>query len=177
MNVKDLKFALLWPCLLLAISMSANMLQKAEAGEPGRKIRVLYVGGDWKAQLPNYQGNTPMRGFFVKQEVEKAAPGIFDFTLWTSYEFLQYADSEMLRQWDVVVMGDVMGQSVLPRHVRAMREFVEGGGGFWYCDNHKAFSFYVKENSFRRRCQPADGSGRQTDDCSQASHCKRSKLG
>jgi len=99
--VNYLERGLLWTCLFLAISMSVNLLQKAEAGEPGRKIRVLYVGGDWKAQLPNYQGNTPMRGFFVKQEVEKAAPGRFDFTLWTSYEFLQYADVETLRQWDV----------------------------------------------------------------------------
>src|SRR4051812_25266221 len=42
------------------------------------KIRVLSVGGDWKSQLPNYRGTTPLRGHFVHREVEKATPGKFD---------------------------------------------------------------------------------------------------
>src|ERR1700682_2908832 len=90
----------------------------APGAQAAQKTRVLFVGGDWKAQLPNYQGKTPLRGFFVRQEVEKAAPGRFEFTLWTSYEFLQYGDSASLRKFDVLVVGDVMGQSVLPRLVK-----------------------------------------------------------
>ena len=89
-----------------------------------------------------------MRGYFVKQEVEKAAPGRFDFTLWTSYEFLQYGDAETLKAFDVVVVGDVMGQSVVPRLVKGLSDYIETGGGLMYCDNHKAFSFYTKELSF-----------------------------
>jgi len=126
----------------------ACALPVGNASGAGEKTRVLFVGGDWKSQLPNFQGSTPLRGFFVRQEVEKAAPGRFEFTLWTSYEFLQYGDCESLKSWDVIVVGDVMGQSVLPRLVRAVREYVEGGGGLWYCDNHKAFMFYTKELSF-----------------------------
>jgi hypothetical protein len=129
-------------CMVLILGAAAA----ATASEG--KVRVLYVGGDWKSQLPNYQGKTPLRGHFVRQVVEKAAPGRFDFTLWTSYEFLQYGDSESLRKYDVIVAGDVMGQSVLPRLVRGLTEFVEGGGGFWYGDNHKAFMFYTRELSF-----------------------------
>jgi len=135
-------------CLCALMLLFAGLPKEADAADADGKIRVLYVGGDWKAQLPNFNGDTPMRGFFVKQEVEKAAPGRFDFTLWTSYEYLQYAEVESLRQWDVIVIGDIMGLSFLPRAARAMREFVEGGGGFWYCDNHKAFNFYMKERSF-----------------------------
>jgi len=134
-------------CLCLLPAVSAGLCRPAVAGA-AEKMRVLFVGGDWKAQLPNFQGKTPLRGHFVKQEVEKAAPGRFDFTLWTSYEFLQYGDSESLKQWDVIVVGDIMGQSVLPRLIRGVTEFVEGGGGLWYCDNHKAFSFSTKELSF-----------------------------
>lgn len=122
------------------------------AGEPAQpregKTHVLFVGGDWKSQLPNYKGKTPLRGYFVRQEVEKAAPGQFDFTLWTNYEFQQYADAESLRRFDVVVVGDIMGQGIMPRTVRGLTDFVEGGGGFLYCDNHKAFSFNTRERSF-----------------------------
>ena len=110
-----------------------------------KKMRVLYVGGDWKAQLD--AADKPMRGHFIKREVDKVAPGRFDFTLWTSYEFLQYADAQSLGQFDVVVAGDVMGQSVMPRLVEAMSQFVRKGGGLWYCDNHKSFSFLTKERS------------------------------
>lgn len=121
------------------------------AGE--EPIRVLFVGGDWKAQLPNYQGQRPLRGYFVRDEVNKAAPGRFDFTLWTSYELLQYGEPASLGKFDVIVAGDVMGQSVLPRLVRAMDDFVQRGGGFLYCDNHKAFSFNTKESASPASCR------------------------
>ena len=131
--------------LLLALALGAFAA--------GGKVHVLFVGGDWKSQLPNFKGNDPrhpipLRGYFVRQEVEKAAPGEFDFTLWTSYEFLQYADADSLAPFDVIVAGDIMGEGVLPRVVTALTAFVERGGGFMYCDNHKAFRFNTKERSF-----------------------------
>ena len=100
----------------LWLGILGGAAQAKAADEP---IRVLVVGGDWKSQLPNYQGKTPLRGFFIRDEVNKAAPGRFDFTLWTSYELLQYGEPASLGKFDVIVVGDVMGQSVLPRLVRA----------------------------------------------------------
>lgn len=133
-------------CLASITAVAALALPaRLDAAE---KTRVLFVGGDWKAQLPNYQGKRPLRGFFVRQQVERAAPGRLEFTLQTSYEFLQYGDAESLAKYDVIVVGDTMGQSVLPRLVRGITEFVEGGGGLWYCDNHKAFMFYTVARSF-----------------------------
>ena len=149
------------------------------AAAADKPIRVLFVGGDWKAQLPNYQGKTPLRGFFVRDEVQKAAPGQFEFTLWTSYEFLQYGEPSSLSKFDVIVAGDVMGQSVMPRLVRATAPDwpVEHGGGFLYCDNHKAFSFNTKELSFDsvlpidvEPFRPADPA------LSQPLHCKEKPL-
>jgi uncharacterized membrane protein len=139
------------PIRALAMLLAAATVMAAPAAAAladDVKVRVLFVGGDWKSQLPNYQGRTPLRGWFVRDAVEKAAPGKFDLTLWTSYEFLQYGDSESLRQFDAIVCGDLMGQSVMPRLVKGLADFVQGGGGFWYCDNHKAFMFYTKELSF-----------------------------
>ncbi len=132
-------------CLLVSVMAAVAWCSHAEAAE--KPIRVLFVGGDWKSQLPNYQGSRPLRGFFVRQEVARAAPGEFEFTLWTSYEFLQYANAKNLKRFDVIVAGDVMGQSFVPRVVEGMKAFVEGGGGFLYCDNHKAFSFNTVEDS------------------------------
>lgn len=129
------------------LCMACVLTLSAAAQGQQQKIRVLFVGGDWKSQLPEFNG-TAMRGYFVRDAVEKAAPGRFEFTLWTSYEFLQYGDSQTLGQFDVLMVGDIMGQSVTPRLVKAMDEYVRAGGGFWYCDNHKAFSFYAVEKSF-----------------------------
>ena len=132
---------------LLAVGLALAAWTAPAAAAEG-KVRVLFVGGDWKSQMPNFQGKTPLRGYFVRQEVEKAAPGQFEFTLWTSYELLQYGDAESLRPFDVIVCGDVMGESVVPRLAKGLTAFVDGGGGFWYGDNHKAFMFYTKELSF-----------------------------
>src|SRR4051812_44555590 len=119
--------------ILLAVVLAVG------AADP--PTRVLFVGGDWKSQLEAWHGTTPLRGHFVRAVVDAAAPGRFDFPLWTSYEFLQYGDAESLGRFDVVVVGDIMGQSVMPRLAAGVEAFVRGGGGFWYCDNHKAFSF------------------------------------
>ncbi|HUT89637.1 MAG TPA: glutamine amidotransferase [Thermoguttaceae bacterium] len=139
-----------WMGRMLICGFIVAGLVVASAGRAGaeeRKIRVLFVGGDWKAQLTNFQGKRPLRGHFVRQEVEKAAPGKFDFTLWTSYEFLQYGDRQALRAFDVIVAGDFKGEAILPRLMRGLADFVEGGGGFLYGDNHKAFTWTRLEQS------------------------------
>lgn len=124
-------------------------------GPRRRKIRVLFVGGDWKSLLPNYRylkdnqpAVRPLRGFYVKQRVDQTAPGQFEFTLWTSYEFLQYGDRQSLREFDMVVMEDVMGTSMVPRVVEGMRDFVAGGGGVMFGDGFKAMMYDRIELSF-----------------------------
>ena len=138
------------------------------------KIRVLFVGGDWKSQLPQYithagyqylqkhpvswrralpraiakKVSIPMRGYFVRTVVDKAAPGRFVFTLWTSYQFLQYGDAESLKQFDVIVCGGMQGESMLPRLVAGIKAFVKGGGGLMYADSYKNFSSYRRRWSF-----------------------------
>ncbi|NNM86968.1 MAG: hypothetical protein HKL95_00440, partial [Phycisphaerae bacterium] len=118
-------------------------------------IRVLFVGGDWKSMLPNYHymkdgkpAVRPLRGFYVRERVEKLAPGKFHFTLWTSYEYLQYGDRQSLREFDVVVMEDVMGTSVVSRLVEGMRAFVADGGGVMFGDGYKAMTYDRLELSF-----------------------------
>jgi uncharacterized membrane protein len=133
--------------LIIAFAFPPTM-PIANASQAGQPIRVLFVGGDWKSQLPDYQGHTPLRGYFVRGVVDQAAPGAFQFTLWTSYEFLRYGDAETFKRFDVIVVGDVMGQSVVPRLVQGMEEFVKGGGGVMFCDNHKAFSCQTRQRSF-----------------------------
>ncbi len=140
-----------WKVVALVMVGCALLMVAASDAAAAEKTRVLFVGGDWKSQLPNYrtkEGTKPMRGYFVRQALDKAAPGKFELTLWTSYEFLQYGDAESLKHFDVVVVGDVMGQGIMPRLAKGVSAFVDGGGGFMYCDNHKAFSFNTLERSF-----------------------------
>jgi uncharacterized membrane protein len=139
--------AILIRILFLTFIVGAMPSRRAFAAHDGI-IQVLYVGGDWKSQLTNYQQKTPLRGHFVQSIVSAAAPGRFNFTFWTSYEFLQYGDEQSLAPYDVIVVGDVMGESVLPRLANGLATFVKQGGGLWYCDNHKAFSFVTRERSF-----------------------------
>ncbi len=113
--------------------------------------RVLFVGGDWKSQIsgdPVDPKNPPLRGHFVRRQTQGAAAGELTFTLWTNYEFLQYADETSLRRFDVIVVGDLPGPSMTARVAKAVETFVDGGGGFLYCDNHKGFSFISREMSF-----------------------------
>ena len=126
--------------VLIALMVMGVCLCSAQTST--NKIRVLFVGGDWKEQIETY------RGHFVEREVEKAAPGEFAFTQWTTYEFLQYAEPSSLRPYDVIVAGDFMAGAMMPRVVKAVEAFVADGGGFMYCDNHKAFMFSTREVSF-----------------------------
>jgi len=83
-----------------------------------QRIRVLFVGGDWKAQLPG------LRGDFRPQRGREGGAGDFRFYALTTYEFLQYGDAESLRAFDVVAVGDLKGQSVVPRLMEGLTRFV-----------------------------------------------------
>ncbi len=130
--------------LVLAVCLAAT----ADTRRRSSRCGCCSWAATGRRSCPITRAQTPLRGYFVRREVEKAAPGRFAFTLWTSYELLQYGDAESLQPFDVIVVGDTMGQSVMPRLVRGLTAFVEGGGGFLYCDNHKAFSFNTRELSF-----------------------------
>jgi hypothetical protein len=90
----------------------------------------------------------PLRGYFIKQQVNKVAPGKFSFTLWTTYRFLQYGDAQSLKRFDVIVEGDMQHESILPRLVRGVTAFVKGGGGIMFTDAYKPFFNYSKALSF-----------------------------
>jgi hypothetical protein len=54
-----------WFCLVLAsLGLPGVGARQAQAAA---KIRVLFVGGDWKSQLPNYRGTMPLRGHFIRR--------------------------------------------------------------------------------------------------------------
>ena len=107
-------------------------------------LKVLTVTGDWMSQAwyqdkwtardgqPNLQ-----RGRFIASEVEKAAPGRFEFTDITNYEGQEYLDANWLSQFDVLLLGDITGWSLNPRFQAAVRPFVENGGGLVYCGSWK----------------------------------------
>ena len=89
------------------------------AAAADKPIRVLFVGGDWKARLAGLsRGKNRCVASSFATRFKRRRPGQFDFTLWTSYEFLQYGEPASLGKFDVIVAGDVMGQSVLPRLAR-----------------------------------------------------------
>ena len=107
------------PALFILFLCTLCLSLPTRAAAADHPTRVLFVGGDWKSQLTNYQQKTPLRGHFVQQQVDAIAPGEFIFTFWTSYEFLQYGDEQSLAPFNVIVVGDTMGQSVLPRWSKA----------------------------------------------------------
>ena len=108
------------------------------------KIKVLLSTGDWKSQ-PWYQDvamktkegkPSVYRGRFIIQEVEKVAPGRFEFTEIPNYLAQEYIDADYLSQFDVVLLGDIMPHFPLSWQ-KAVNEFVHNGGGLIYCANHK----------------------------------------
>ncbi len=109
------------------------------------KIRVLAVTGDWKTQawyqdvwMPK-PGESPKlyRGRFIAAKVNEAAPGKFEFTDITNYAGQEYLDANYLSQFDVLVLGDIVGWSLSPRFQAAIGDFVRNGGGVIYCASHK----------------------------------------
>jgi hypothetical protein len=103
--------------------------------------RVLVIDGDWKTQAWYQdvwnQNKKLMRGRFIASQVEKAAPGKFVWTQLTSYEGAQYVDANYLSQFDIVLLGDVIGWTLPPRFMDGLKTFVQNGGGFAYLASWK----------------------------------------
>jgi hypothetical protein len=121
----------------------------SQAHDPGGKIRVLTISGDWKSQ-PWYQdvwlqgrgedrkgSGVFYRGRFIAREVERVAPGQFEFTDITNYQAQAYGDAAYFSQFDVIACGDVMGYSLSPRFYDGLKNFVQNGGGFLYAASVK----------------------------------------
>lgn len=110
-------------------------------GAPQNRVRVLVIDGDWKTQSW-YQDvwnrdKKLMRGRYIAAQVEKTTPGKFAFTQLTSYEGAQYVDANYLSQFDVVLLGDVIGWTLPPRFMDGLKTFVQNGGGFAYLASWK----------------------------------------
>ncbi len=142
--------------LLAALPALLPHSAQAQATKP---LRVLTISGDWKSQ-PWYQDvwmqgkgtegkgtNVKYRGRFIAQEVERAAPGRFQFTDITNATGQQYGD-QLFRNYDVVVMGDVVGWSLPPRFQTALRDYVRGGGGLVYAASYKWSTALMKNTPF-----------------------------
>ncbi|NQT86530.1 hypothetical protein HQ560_07190, partial [bacterium] len=121
-----------------------------------RGVNVLMTTGDWKNQtwyqqrwMRDKEGKPRIyRGRFIEQEVHKAAPGRFEFTHVPNYIAQQYLDAELLSQFDVLVIGDIMVH-LSDTFQTAVRDFVKEGGGLLYCANHKwAMGIKVKGQPF-----------------------------
>lgn len=132
--MKIIRFFLLFVCLTTAV-----LAPSCQAQQPG-KTRVLLVTGDWKSQAwyqDVWMGGKVFRGRFIAREVEKAAPGKFEFTQMTNYEAQQYLDANYLSQFDVLLMGDVVGWSFTPRFFEGVQKFTENGGGLAWVASYK----------------------------------------
>ena len=117
--------------------------------------KVLMVTGDWKTQewYQNWMTKPGeevklYRGRLIAREVEKAAPGQFEFTDVTNYTGQEYLDADWLSQFDVLLLGDIMGLSLNPRFLAAVEDFVKDGGGLVYCASHKWRSSAQKNTPF-----------------------------
>lgn len=135
--------SLLLATMLWLYSGVSHAQQPVQAPTAGRRWRVLTITGDWKSQ-PFYQdvwmdgkGERLFRSRFIAREVEKAAPGRFEFTDITNYSGQQYGDAAYFSQFDVVLIGDIVGWSLPDRFLRGLQSFVQHGGGFVYAASYK----------------------------------------
>jgi len=140
----------------LAVVVCVAFLAQAITLYGAEPIKVLTVTGDWKSQ-EWYQetwmakpGEKPRlyRGRFIACEVEKVAPGQFEFTDITNYTGQEYMDADYLSQFDVLLLGDVMGLSLNPRFHAAIEDYVKNGGGLIYCASHKWDGASTKNTPF-----------------------------
>lgn len=115
-----------------------------------RPLRVLTISGDWKSQAwyqdvwmqgkgADGKGTPPVlyRGRFVAAQIEKAAPGRFVFTDITNYTGQQYGEEAYFKQFDVIMMGDIVGWSLPPRFLEGLKNFAQNGGGVLYAASWK----------------------------------------
>ncbi len=112
----------------------------AEAA-PQRKVRVLLISGDWQSQAwyqDKWMGGQKLyRGRYIAQQVLAAKPNRFEFVDMTNYEAQQYVDANYLSQFDVVLMGDIVGWSLPPRFHEGLKSFQAHGGGVAYMASWK----------------------------------------
>ena len=137
-----------WLLGVLMLGLLAGLAVPVQAAD--KKVKVLMVTGDWKTQ-PWYQdvwmkgkGEKLFRGRFIAKQVEAAAPGRFEFTDVTNYTGQEYLDADYLSQFDVLLLGDVVGWSFNPRFQAAVLDFVKTGGGMVYCASWKWHCAMVK---------------------------------
>lgn len=152
---------MLKPTHLFTSTLVAGLCLACAAALPVRaddagKIRVLTISGDWKSQawyqdkwMPK-AGEKPTlyRGRFIAEKVNEAAPGKFDFTDITNYAGQEYLDANLLAQYDVVLLGDIVGWSLNPRFQAAVEAYVRNGGGLIYCASYKWHTALVGETPF-----------------------------
>ncbi len=142
--------------LILTVAATAAYMTTWAAGEP-KPIKVLTVTGDWKSQewyqdewmaKPGQPSHKLYRGRYIAAAVEKAAPGKFEFTDITNYAGQEYLDANYLAQFDVVLMGDIMGWSLNPRFYEAVEAYVKNGGGLIYCASYKWSCALMRDTAF-----------------------------
>ena len=135
---------------LFALVLMLGACSSRVMAQGQKPIRVLTISGDWKSQAwyqdvwmqgkgEDGKGTAPVRyrGRFIASQVNKFAPGRFEFTDVTNYIGQQYGDADYFSQFDVVMMGDVVGWSMPPRLLDGLQRFVENGGGFLYAASYK----------------------------------------
>ncbi|OPZ30881.1 MAG: hypothetical protein BWZ02_00526 [Lentisphaerae bacterium ADurb.BinA184] len=142
--------------LTLAWTAVLGLSSRSAPGATDGKLRVLTVTGDWKSQAW-YQdvwmpapGQPPKlyRGRFIAAKVNEAAPGKFEFTDITNYIGQEYLDAAYLSQFDVVLLGDIVGWSLNPRFQAAVGDYVRNGGGLIYCASWKWHCAMQKNTPF-----------------------------
>lgn len=131
-----------WASLVM-LGLLACIFALSASGAQAKVTRVLMVTGDWKAQAW-YQdvwmkggGKKLYRGRYITQKVNEAAPGQFDFTDVTNYTGQEYLDADYLSQFNVLLLGDIVGWSLNPRFEAAIQHYVKNGGGVIYCASLK----------------------------------------
>jgi uncharacterized membrane protein len=130
-------------CVGAALQPGTHPSASTPAMRASGKMRVLTISGDWKSQ-PWYQdvwmqggGQKLFRGRFIAREVEKAAPGKFEFTDITNYQAQAYGDANYFSQFDAIICGDILGYSLPARFHAGIKNFVNNGGGFLYAASWK----------------------------------------
>lgn len=134
----------LWTAVVCVVWViqTLTLNETASAATP---MKVLMVTGDWKSQQwyqDVWMANSPegaklYRGRFIVSEVEKVAPGQFEFTEVTNYTGQEYLDADYLSQFDVLLLGDIIGLSLNPRFQASVEDYVKNGGGIIYCASYK----------------------------------------
>ena len=134
--------ALLFSCVAMSSCARAqNTEPQNPAPNKDAPMRVLMISGDWKSQAwyqdSRANDGKKYRGRFIAQEANKVAPNRFQFTDITNYTGQQYGDANFFQNFDVVLVGDIVGWSLPPRFLSGLRDFVGNGGGFAYLASHK----------------------------------------